>query len=456
MADQGFFGNLVSSLQSPLFLGGVGLLSGGGYQGLNAGIHQGLLGQKQKSDEAYRMAELQRHQQMEAENIRRFNAQDGRAAALHPLELMSKQAQINLQNAHAKYYLQAGDAKNSQAGDYKTGNSVNALDDYGLDASGQMIHLGQVPKNGLLSQSGVRSPHAVTDSSVLGESTTTPGSTSSSETPGPVGRLNTSVPGIVIDKRGKTDIYATKAATANSVLDETPDVMRARLVDHQKTQQFWSFLNGKAPIGTLYEKNGSLRNIKEEAKKDAKYNDFQAIIDDVKDATDILLGVPDANGVRRGGSNMLTRGVSVATNGAVSPELYESRETLKHAVTALGTLARGANHADRVDQRNLSFFAPSVTDTGEIIGFKADQLHRMMTAYIGAPANRGEVFKSAMSEGVQALRDKYGQGPVERKQRKPILDDQTPLGEAPRATQPNALKSGKYRFDPTTNTMVPQ
>ncbi len=95
MAEQnGFFGSLTNSMQSPLFLGGAGILMGGGFQGMNQGIQAGILGQKTQNDMKMQEAERIRQAQQDAENMRRFSIADGRAAAMHPLDLQAKRAAI--------------------------------------------------------------------------------------------------------------------------------------------------------------------------------------------------------------------------------------------------------------------------------------------------------------------------------------------------------------------------
>ena len=93
MAEPGFFGSLANTMQSPLFLGGVGLLSGGGMQGMSQGIQTGILGQRQQSDQEQQRLDRMRQQQQDAENMRRWNTTDARAAETHPLHLAQMKAQ---------------------------------------------------------------------------------------------------------------------------------------------------------------------------------------------------------------------------------------------------------------------------------------------------------------------------------------------------------------------------
>ena len=106
MAEPGFFGSLANTMQSPLFLGGVGLLSGGGMQGMSQGIQTGILGQRQQFDQEQQRLDRMRQQQQDAENMRRWNTTDARAAETHPLDM-------ELKRAHAmKYLVDAEQAKN--------------------------------------------------------------------------------------------------------------------------------------------------------------------------------------------------------------------------------------------------------------------------------------------------------------------------------------------------------
>ena len=101
MAEPGFFGSLANTMQSPLFLGGVGLLSGGGMQGMSQGIQTGILGQRQQFDQEQQRLDRMRQQQQDAENMRRWNTTDARAAALHPGALDLQKAQAHLYHGRA-------------------------------------------------------------------------------------------------------------------------------------------------------------------------------------------------------------------------------------------------------------------------------------------------------------------------------------------------------------------
>ena len=129
MAEPGFFGSLANTMQSPLFLGGVGLLSGGGMQGMSQGIQTGILGQRQQSDQEQQRLDRMRQQQQDAENMRRWNTTDARAAETHPLDM-------ELKRAHAMKYL--ADAEQAKS-DIKTGGKVSLTPIYGTDADGNPV-----------------------------------------------------------------------------------------------------------------------------------------------------------------------------------------------------------------------------------------------------------------------------------------------------------------------------
>lgn len=129
MADQGFFGNLTNSMQSPLFLGGAGILMGGGFQGMNQGIQAGILGEKNKFDQQQAIQDRLRQQQQDAENLRRWNTTDARAADMHPVEMQLKQA-------HTDKFL--ADAEQARS-DAKNGGKVSLTPIYGTDAQGNPV-----------------------------------------------------------------------------------------------------------------------------------------------------------------------------------------------------------------------------------------------------------------------------------------------------------------------------
>lgn len=90
-----FMDGVTRGMQSPLFLGGVGLLSGGGFQGMNQGIQAGILGDRQRFEQEQQAADRQRQMMMDAETQRRWDVANERAAAMHPLDMRAKVAQIN-------------------------------------------------------------------------------------------------------------------------------------------------------------------------------------------------------------------------------------------------------------------------------------------------------------------------------------------------------------------------
>ncbi len=61
MAEPGFFGTLSGTMQSPLFLGGLGLLSGGGMPAMSQGMQSGILAAKSAREEE----QYQRQQQQQ-------------------------------------------------------------------------------------------------------------------------------------------------------------------------------------------------------------------------------------------------------------------------------------------------------------------------------------------------------------------------------------------------------
>ena len=186
-------------------------------------------------------------------------------------------------------------------------------------------------------------------------------------------------------------------------------------LSESELQDYWTQVHGMPPPGKAnqygYDKNGKVYSRIDAAKKDTKAEEFAPILDDVRDAGFILAGKKDASGKVVGGVSTPYRNLANVAGGWVGgSDVAEATSAIEHAVQVFGTMARGANHAEKVDQRNLKFFVPSAWDSQEMAGFKADQLHRMMSAYIGATDNaeRGRVFRSAMGDSIAAAKKKYG------------------------------------------------
>lgn len=164
----------------------------------------------------------------------------------------------------------------------------------------------------------------------------------------------------------------------------------------------------KLSANQAWHAKGGTIDLKDVGKKDAKEEDFAAVIDDVKAASFMLTGQVGDKVYPGQGYNQASRAIAFNSAGNLFPAAYQAKAALDHAVTVFGTLSRNATHANAVDVRNLQFFSPTSFDNAQAIGFKADQLHRMMTAYIGAGSNRGEVFKSALATSLEEAKKKFG------------------------------------------------
>jgi hypothetical protein len=383
MANQGFFGSLAGSMQSPLFLGGAGILMGGGYQGMNAGIQAGVLGQKQQHDAMMQEADRQRQAQQDAENGRRFNLQDARAATMHPLELDARRAQTDRDRAHADAYRATASSK------YSAIPTDQRFQNLGMKLDGTVVDLSD------------ESANATAGSRVLGAGTESGGSERAAMA-GYIGRQNSSVPGVVLDAKGRSDRFATTVAQGQDAMADSPAEQRQRMAEWQSTQHKWTYLHGRgAPSGFAYNADGSLRDLKEESKKAVSREKIRTLIDDVQAANQVLQK-----------TNVAQRGLAHATGGWISPESEQAARTVEHAVQFMTAEVEGKRHANAQDVRMLRFFAPKWNDPEDMIGFKTDQLNRIMQGYFGATVPSGEVFRSKMTEATEAYKAAVASGKI--------------------------------------------
>jgi hypothetical protein len=233
-------------------------------------------------------------------------------------------------------------------------------------------------------------------------------------------------------------------------------------------QDFWTQYHGMPPPGRAnqygYDKSGKVYSRIEGAKKDTKAEEFKPIMDDVKDASFILAGKRDEAGNVVGGVSPIYRNLAENLGGWVGGDAeYQAINGIKHAVQAFGTMARGANHANKVDERNLEFFSPKPFDSQETVGFKADQLHRMMSAYIGATndVERGRVFSTSMSRAMDEARQKYGDvfvngGSPQAQPRQQVERQAAPVRQAvPMEPAPASapVQKKRYKYNPATGEL---
>ena len=214
---------------------------------------------------------------------------------------------------------------------------------------------------------------------------------------GPSGTLTTEVPGLVVTPRGQSDKFGTRQLEGIRAIDELPDDQRQRLRDSMALQRRWESIRGKAPSGYIYNTDGTLKSLKEDEKEQRSLDKMQPLLDDVKNAKTVLTD-----------SNVLQRGAAHMTGGWVYPSKEEAMRSVEHAVSQMTALVEGKRHANAQDVRMLKFFAPTWTDSAEMVGFKLDQLHRIFSNYLGGGSRQGEIFRSELMKAVEAARKRGG------------------------------------------------
>lgn len=206
---------------------------------------------------------------------------------------------------------------------------------------------------------------------------------------GPMGTLTTDVPGIVTTPKGSMDRGATREYQGQRALETLPDDARQRFLSAQSIQRRWEAVRGPPPKGYIYNEDGTLKDLKDESKKAISRDKIGALIDDVKTARDVLTNT---------NTGALGRGIAHATGGYMLPENEQAMRSVEHAVQFLTAEVEGKRHANAQDVRMLRFFAPQWGDSDEMIGFKLDQLHRIMLGYFGQKEQSGALFKSVLAK----------------------------------------------------------
>ena len=218
---------------------------------------------------------------------------------------------------------------------------------------------------------------------------------------GPAGRTADSVPGVVVDRNYKPNPFASAKAAGQDAIDAQDQGNQQRLQQHLRNQQMWTLANGKAPSGFVYNPDGSLRDLKDETRKAAGREKIGALIDDVQTANKVLQD-----------TNVVQRGLAHATGGWVSPAAEQAARSVEHAVQFMTAEVEGKRHANAQDVRMLRFFAPQWSDSAEMIGFKLDQLNRIMQGYFGAKTPSGDLFKSQLSKANEAYNEAVKSGKI--------------------------------------------
>ena len=229
-------------------------------------------------------------------------------------------------------------------------------------------------------------------SSVLGSSASDPGSVRREHVDyGPMGTMTTDVPGIVTTPKGTMDTRATDVFHGQRALDKLGDEDRRRYLEWQDKQNRNNAVYGKAPSGFRWNDDGTLKDLKDDSKKAISRDKIAALIDDVKTAKDVLTS-----------SYLPSRLAGHYSGGWLAPEKEQAMRSVEHAVQFLTAEVEGKRHANAQDVRMLRFFAPAPSDSAEMIGFKLDQLNRIMQGYFGAKVQSGSLFKSVLSQAQDA------------------------------------------------------
>ena len=414
--------------------------------------------------------------------------------ALNALDEQMKRAQIALAQAHAGYYRGATEAQRAKAGAYGQPNAQEPLDGMGMDREGNVVPIQPRPMaapkqqaapaapwtlpsatqmaqggivgaqrlvpNQLMAPDNIPVPASMTEgrgfadpamqpdeatsrfaapgmaeSRVLGVSSSAPDSSTTRRMVGPTGRINTSVPGIVVDSKGKTDRMASANLAGQDALDETPDDQRKRLADYLQKRQMNEYVFGKAPSGFRRGDSGELIDEKDESKKMVAAARASPMMQDIEVAKKVLVD---------GKSSMLGRAIALTPYlRMAAPEYRGAIENLNHTIATLTALVEGNRHANAQDVRFLKFFSIEKDDSTEDVGRKLDQVNRIYKTYVGDTegARAGTLYKSA----TQKAAEKINGGPLQDYQPKPGG-----------ALNQKGVPAGNYRFDPATGSMVPQ
>lgn len=430
MAEPGFFGSLTQGMQSPLFLGGAGILMGGGYQGMNQGIQAGILGERQKFEQQQQQQDRMRQQQQDAENMRRWNTTDKRAADLHPGAMDMQKAQTHWYNGRAN----AQDALANVRDGRPAPAAPDPLNGWGQDADGNLV-----PPRGPAIPPQNRPPGIVgapagipNDIAPRMAGDQGVGRFSAPVSPyGPTGVQTTNVPGIVVDDKGKVSDTATRSLAGQSAIDSKDQDGQRRLQDYYRNQQMWSMIQGKAPTGYSYNEKGGLEDLKNKntATERASRMHAESGIKTLRTAEDIL----GKSGViaQMAGDSYAIPGTGVKVGGF--GEAGRGFRAAESAVLQLNFALSGKSVSNAEREHFMRIYMPSAYETRDTQQFKIKQVREFFQTVLDARKRGMDDDKIA-----ELYRQKLAEGTV---------------GPEP---EQKVMKSGKYRYDPATGGMVPQ
>lgn len=333
---------------------------------------------------------------------------DERSAGIQPLELQLKQAQIDFQKARI------GALRNAQ-----TASTVTAPDPtakFAMRKDGSIYELGG-------GDSGPSAPAHRSIRKVLGDSVNaSPVARREHLDFGQYGLTTPEIPGLVTrpTKSRASDKFGTQLYQGQRALDRVPDEDRQRYIEWRNVQNRWHLTHQTAPPkGYVYNPDGSLRDLKEESRKEIGRNKIEALMDDVRVASTVFKD-----------SWYPSRAAAHATGGWVSPKYEQAARSVEHAVQFLTAEVEGKRHANAQDVRMLKFFAPDLKhDSAEMIGFKLDQLNRIMSNYFGAKTPSGSLFRSSLAKANEEYHRQVKSGEIKA----PEYSTRLPPGAGPGA-----------------------
>ena len=251
---------------------------------------------------------------------------------------------------------------------------------------------------------------------------------------------------------------------ANALIDANPD--RERLSKYLETQRMWGTLRGRPPQGYDYREDGSLNNLKEgtsikEMKADKEIPTWLKHLEVSRTVLD------NASNLERGAAEGLNAIPGVRQFNPFTSVL-EAKDLAAHAVQQLVNATRAANHANKVDERNLQWFVPTATDPADLVSFKLSQAQNIFATYMSARArgSASEELSNLIKRGVEAsentavfqrykrLTGEKGNATLDASLSKNV-EDGPGMAPAAQRSAPRGPQPGRYQYDPATGQMRP-
>ena len=292
-------------------------------------------------------------------------------------------AQTEKERAHGRAYDELGKAR---AGTGMVNPPVDPTEGMGIDRQNNMVPIrtgDQYLNSGSSGGDGVSLEHS---------------------RDGRIGQRSSSIPGVVVDDRGRVDKLGTIAAQGQRALDMEPDSeKRARLVEFRNTQQMGLALHGRPPrAGHMYDKQGRevpigplSSSADTQERKDRAITKMSSQIDDAEET--ILGSWNVTRSLAKGLDDLGTAGRFVQPQNMerINSAYGQYKEGVLQTVYALS----GKQSTNKEMEAFLELYMPRPGEGDERIAEKTSRLRGMLST-LKTNTKKGMIYEDAEREAI--------------------------------------------------------